>query len=384
MVTHFDDVWEVVIVGAGPAGCFLARELAKNGVKVLILEKERLPRIKTCGGGLNIRASSLIDFNFESIVEDTIQRIKVSYKGKPGNTKIFQLPLTYTVMRDKFDYMLAQKAVEAGAKLFDNTEVLKVATVSDKIIFQTPNHDYSAKLGVGADGSTSIVARSLGLMNNKALDMALESEILVEKQILSKWSHTIEVDFGGIPSGYTWIFPKADHLSIGIGGPLKQAKKLKPYLSYFIGQKNLGNYKILSMKSALLPLRNKGAAIVSDKVLVIGDAAGLIDALSGEGIYYCFRSAQLSLPYITSFLSGKTTSLQGYENAVDNELMPELQVARSLARLSGFAPKLSFYLLNNSDRVLRALWRIVRGEKTYSSIRDENWFIRMLLDLAKS
>ncbi len=374
-------VWDVIIVGAGPAGSTVAYELAKKGITVLILERKKLPRYKACGGGINVRAMSLLDSDPQALIEDVVFGLRLSYKFGESITRLYDKPLTYTVMRDKFDYLLTQKAKEAGAQIVDMEEVKHATEEASRVIVRTQKRDLVARVIVGADGAKSIVAHTLGLMRRSGLDIGIETEVYVENDKLSQWRGVAGVDYANIPAGYGWIFPKRDHLSIGVGGPIQFAKKLKPYLTLLIQSQDLGNFRILSLKSSPMPLRNKGVPITQGKGLLVGDAAGLIDALTGEGIYYGIRSAQLAAPVIATFLEGNMSDLKDYERSVDTELMPELRVARTLAMLTSLAPKTFFRLIAENDRVWKAFCRILRGEKTYVSLKAELGPFQFLFDL---
>jgi flavin-dependent dehydrogenase len=134
-----------------------------------------------------------------------------------------------------------------------------------------------------------------------------------------------------------------------------------------------------------MPVRKKGTPIVGDRGLLIGDAAGLIDAVTGEGIYCAVRSAQLAAAVIMKFLAGGLPDLQGYKKAIDDELMPELRVTRALAifitLMSVGTPRLFFKLAPENEQVWRALCRIVRGEKTYVSVKQGLGRFQFLFDL---
>jgi flavin-dependent dehydrogenase len=141
----------------------------------------------------------------------------------------------------------------------------------------------------------------------------------------------------------------------------------------------LGSHKVDSFKGHPMPLRKAGMAIQRDNALLLGDAAGLIHALSGEGVYYAIRSAQLAAPVIARALESNAIELQDYERAVDRELMPELQLGQRLSRLYSWSPWLCFNWLKRSKHLWRAACRWIRGED--SSIRQELGPYRPLFDL---
>jgi flavin-dependent dehydrogenase len=117
-----------------------------------------------------------------------------------------------------------------------------------------------------------------------------------------------------------------------------------------------------------MPLKKSATALSHQRVLLVGDAAGLIDPLAGEGMYYGLKSSHLAAAAIRTFLEGKTADMSEYDEAVEREIMPELRVSRTIQRLNSFTPRLFFYLLEENDRVWRAFCKIFRGERTYQSL----------------
>ena len=373
--------YNVIIVGAGPAGAILAYELAGRGFAVLLLEKGQLPRYKTCAGGVTIKAAELLPFDIAPVVEGVINGLRVSYKLGEQSTRLYDRPLVYMVMREEFDFLLVEKARNAGATVLDEQKVVQIKSQPGNVEVFTPNHTFTGDIIVGADGANSMVARGLGLMRGVDLNLGLEGEVYVDEKVLSRWDGLIGVDFGNVPPGYGWVFPKGNHLSVGVLGPLHSARRLRSHYNRFLESQNLGDYKVITFRTALLPVRKKAMPVTAGRALLVGDAAGLTDALTGEGIYYAIRSAQIAAPIVTGFLQGDITTLQDYEKTIDRELMPELSVTRALARLSTWLPYLPFRLAKDSDRVWRALCRIIRGEKTYVSLKRELGPFQFLSDM---
>jgi flavin-dependent dehydrogenase len=123
MINHQDSQYDVTIAGAGPAGTVLAYELAQKGFKVLLLEKSRLPRRKVCAGGITVRAGSLIPFDYQECVENIIYGVRLSYNTHPQIVRKYEKPLASMVRREKFDYLLASRAVKAGVFLQEGVTV---------------------------------------------------------------------------------------------------------------------------------------------------------------------------------------------------------------------------------------------------------------------
>ena len=324
--------YEVIIVGAGPAGSTLAYELAKTGIGVLLLEKEKLPRYKCCAGGISIKAANLLGIDFHEVIEDSISGTVVTFKNDNHYQGHYDKTLIYMVTRERFDYVLVEKAAQAGATVMPGCKV-EGANLEDRgVEVLTPVGSFQSKIVAGADGTGSIVANVMGLTNHISNIAAIQSEVLVPKEEMAKWRGNIGVDFGRISGGYGWVFPKADHLSIGMAFLHSRSKGLKQYYQKFLDSLNISSYTIAKQSGSLIPIC-KGEAVVSQgRAVLLGDAAGLVDPLTGEGIYNAILSAKLAAPAIQNSLLQDTVGLPDYQKAIEERVMPELKIARSLSR----------------------------------------------------
>ena len=298
--------YDVIVIGAGPAGATLAYELAKKGIGVLVLEKEKLPRYKCCAGGVTSKAAKLLDFDISEVVEDVIYEVSFTFNlGSPYLGQHSQ-PLIYTVMRDVFDYFLVMRAQQLGAVLMDGQKVTQVQVGTDWVEISTADDIFRSRLAVGADGAYSVVARELGMGRSMEYVAGIESEIVVPEEELAKWKSRVQIDLGCIPGGYAWVFPKRNHLSIGAGCLASKARHLDRHHQKFLNSLSIGSYTIARSSSHLIPTCTKGRLVWQDKALLLGDAAGLTDPLTGEGICNAIQSAQLAAHVIeNSLLMGK-------------------------------------------------------------------------------
>jgi len=374
-------LYDVIIVGAGPAGATLGYELARKGINVLILEKERLPRYKPCAGGITVKTAKLLDLDLSPVAQQVTYGARVTYQGNKEFTKWYDQPLIYMVMRDEFDYFLVQRAQEAGAVAADNQRVCQLQVNHEGVEIVTTHDTFKAEFLAGADGANSVVAESLGLRKGIELGMGIEAEISVPREKLIKWDSLMGLDLGHISGGYGWIFPKKDHLSIGIGGSLRQARRLKPGYQKVLASRDLGSYEITRLRSHFLPVRRNGMAIQQERCLLLGDAAGLVDPLTGEGIYYAIKSAKLAAPIISHCLQAGTTDLKGYQDAAAKEIMPELKASQALFRLFAWFPGLYFKAIEGSDRLWRASCRLLRGELSYINLKERLGSFQFLFNL---
>ncbi len=361
---------DVIIVGAGPAGATLAYELAKRGVGVLILEKEKLPRYKCCAGGITSKAAKLLDYDISEVVEDVIY--KLSFTFNMGNSYLGQhsQPLIYNVMREEFDHFLVKKAQKLGAVLMDGQKVTQVQMSDDWVEISTADSVFRSRILVGADGAYSVVARELNMGESIEYLVGVESEIVVPEEELTKWKSRVHIDLGCIPGGYAWVFPKRNHLSIGAGCLVSKARALNRHYQKFLKSLGIGSYTIVRSDSRLIPTCMTGKLVWQDRVLLLGDAAGLVDPLTGEGVYNAIQSAQLAAPVIENSLLGGGVGLQDYQQMVEKKMMSELRIARTMSRNFVRFPRLAFGMLNQNEGAWNVISKLTLGEIDYADVKE--------------
>jgi geranylgeranyl reductase family protein len=362
--------YDVIVVGAGPAGATLVYELAKRGIAVLLLEKQRLPRYKCCAGGVTTKAAKLLDFDISEVAEDVIYELSFTFNlGSPYLGQHSQ-PLVYTVMRDVFDHFLVRRAQQLGAELIDGQKITQMQINADWLEISTADNIFSSRLVVGADGAYSVVAKELGMGRDIEYIAGIESELVVPEEELAKWKSRAQVDLGCIPGGYAWVFPKRNHLSIGVGCLVSKAGNLNHHHRKFLNSLSIGSHTIARSSSHLIPTCTRGMLVLQDKALLLGDAAGLADPLTGEGIHNAIQSAQLAAPVIENSLGRGKVGLQDYQQAVEEKIMSELRIARMLSKIVFRFPHLAFRMLNQSDGVWRAGCNLMLGEVNYAAIKE--------------
>jgi geranylgeranyl reductase family protein len=360
---------DVIVVGAGPAGATLAYELAKRGIGVLVLEKEKLPRYKCCAGGVTSKAAKLLDFDISEVAEDLISEVSFTFNSGSPYLGQHSQPLIYTVMRDAFDYFLVQKAQQLGASFMDGQQVTQIQVSADWVEISSADNILRSRLVVGADGAYSLVARELGMGRSVKYLMGMESEIVVPKEELAKWKSRVQIDLGCIPGGYAWVFPKRNHLSIGVGCVASKARYLNRHHQKFLDSLSIGSYTIARSSNHLIPTCTKGRLVWQDKALLLGDAAGFADPLTGEGIHNAILSAQLAAPIIEGSLVRGKVRLQDYQEIVEREITPELEIARKLSKFFVRFPRLAFGMFNQSDGIWRDMCGLICGELQYADIK---------------
>jgi geranylgeranyl reductase family protein len=357
--------YDAIVVGAGPAGSTLARLLAGQGVRVLLLDRARFPRDKPCAGGVTLRAASRLDIDLAPVVERTIFAGRFTYRLGRAFRHQSNQPLAYMTQRRRLDLFLTEQAAAAGAQFHDGEPVRAVEVGERMVTVRTDKGHYTATALAGADGANGMVGQSTGTAPRVDLLVALEGNVPLERKVERRWEHTIALDLGALPGGYGWVFPKGDHLNVGVGGWQHFAPHLRRRLAALCQRYRLPSDRLADLRGHHLPLRRPGSPIARGPVLTLGDAAGLVDPLSGEGIHTAFLSARLAAEAIVRYLAEQTADLASYQAAVDRQIMPELIASHKLHDIFHHAPYLYTFVFQYSGRLWRLPCHIIRDEMTY-------------------
>lgn len=323
--------YPVIIVGAGPAGSTCAYHLAKHNVETLLIDKAKMPRLKPCGGGFPQKTRNLYDFDISEALELTIQSTTITVRSKKQIAIDRPEGMGYMVMRDKFDELIARKAAAKGAVFHEQEKVYAIESDKDHWIVRTDKNAYSSDFLVGADGAPSRVARQLGLMENfDRYGTAIAAELMVSDQQLKRQGPSAHFDFQLLKKGYAWIFPKSDHLSIGVFTTLSKANNLEAYLEAFIdSHPNLRGYKkMFFRRGGLIPRGGVYNCLVTEGALLVGDAAAMCDPFFGEGIYYGAKSGILAADAIIEAMKQGHRRLASYDELCRDTLTREFWWAR--------------------------------------------------------
>ncbi len=364
-----NSVWDVVVVGAGPGGSSAAYHLARSGLRVLLLEKEKMPRYKPCGGGLTAKIRTALDFDFSAAIETTVRQVSVGYGAERLRINATE---TWLVMRPKFDALLAQHAAGAGAEIREGEPVSGVEYADDGVRIATRHGTERARLVVGADGVNGIVRRSAGFAAHKRMAVALEAEMDASSAALEEWRGALHIDFGAIPWGYAWIFPKAEHLSVGIGDLVRpgHVADLRAELERYVAREpSLRGATSRLTRGHRVPLGGATGIYHTGRALLVGDAAGLVDPFTAEGIYYAIRSGQIAAEEARRALEDGASrggfDLAAYSRRINSEINSDFRFAWILTQAFYRMPHLAYRLFAKSAAIQSAVTDVADGAATY-------------------
>ena len=302
---------DVLVVGAGPAGSSTAIHLARAGVRVLLAEKARFPRDKPCGGGLTGRALKRIPVDPSSVVERDVDRFELRLRYGSSFVRTHGEPLIRMTQRRRLDAFLAEEAAGAGAELRQAARVEGLAADAAGVAARVGGERIRADVVVGADGANGVVARSVGLGEGIVRGVALEGNVPLDA-LRQDLERTAVIELAVVHGGYGWVFPKGDHANLGVGGWGSEGRVLREHLARLARAHGVEPDSLTDVRGHRLPMRRLGTAPGTGRVLLVGDAAGLVDPLSGDGMYEAFVSARLAADAIVAGdLAGYSAALSG-------------------------------------------------------------------------
>ncbi len=385
-------VWDVVVVGAGPAGASAAYAAAVAGRRVLLLEKAELPRYKTCGGGIVGLSRDALPPGFELPLRDRVHAVTFSLNGRLTRTRRSRRMLFGLIDRPEFDEALVESAVQAGAVVRTGASVSRVeqhgTLVPDRrtvaVVLSGEEEPVLARAVVGADGSAGRIGAHVGVKLDQ-VDLGLEAEIPVPDSVAEDWAGRVLIDWGPMPGSYGWVFPKNGTLTVGVISARGEGAATKRYLDDFIARLGLAGFEPSISSGHLTRCRAEDSPLSRGRVLVCGDAAGLLEPWTREGISFALRSGRLAGEWavrIAEAHDAVDTRRQAlnYTFAVKAGLGVEMGLGRRMLKVFSRRPGLLHAALTGFRPAWTAFARITRGGSSLTDIVRTHPVARRALD----
>ena len=335
-MTDSESLFDVAIVGAGPSGSLLAYYLGREGYRILLADKEKSPGGKVCAGGLPVKIVEIFPFDINPLIEKKIFEVTLTRGLENRCWRLSPKPLLYTVSRGKLDDFILRKALNAEIVFSEGPKVERFSLEGEAWSIKIGDKVVRASLLVGADGVNGIVAKTLRLTPSSHFHIGIQYEVPIRSLKNPRYPEYLErgmvLDWGPFEDSHTWVIPKNETASVGIQGPNEIGKELKEYLDNFLRHYGVSPAG-LEVRGELMPHRTEENPITGKRFLLIGDAAGLVNFWTGQGIFYTIKSARFAAVIINSFLKGETESLDGYEFAVNREITKEIKASHQFSRI---------------------------------------------------
>ena len=361
---HFD----VAIIGSGPSGASTAFYLGKQGISTVIIEKETLPRYKTCGGGFVNRGRKNMPFEIDEVIESEFFAVDSYFNnGKIHYQSAKETPIITMIMRDAFDNLIVEKAKEFGVTLLENHTLKSIDFLNDSTVLNTSQGQISANFIIAADGVLSPTAKMAGWKEEtRKLIPALEYEVEVSAEDFKRLSKNVRFDIDAVPYGYAWSFPKKNHLSLGVLTTKKGKINLKEYYKKYL--QTLGIKEIIKEDAHgfQIPIAPRTDGFVKNNVFLIGDAAGFAEPITAEGISNAILSGKYVAEAIIESKLNTSIAEKLYLEKLNIKLLPELLSGVTLSKFFfNNNPVRNFLLKKYGQHFNDLMVDILHGDKPF-------------------
>jgi len=371
--------FDVVIIGSGPAGGIAAVECVKAGLHTALFEKVTLPRRKVCAGGVVKRAAQLLPDDLIFPVESICDRIELRLHQPEKSFQTQRKSLVAMVSRTDFDYAIVQYAEKKGARILDGTEVTSVVPHEDHVEIVTNAGCYQANYLILAEGANARIANCFW-DDDRILAPALESEIMLPSEKLAEFQGVARFDFDVITSGYTWVFPKKDHVSVGIAEFSKNKVALNKVFDAYKQQIGLTEqYEERNRKGYIIPIKPRQPPYMKQRMILVGDAAGFADPITAEGFTYALKSGIEAAKAIAQGDNPEAV-FDLYHEGIREAVVQELNVVSKFSKPFYFSQKIRKMLFKRyGERLCRGMANVIEGKQSYHKALANNPILARLV-----
>ena len=371
--------FDVVIVGGGPAGSTAAYLLKKEGFQVLLIEKEKFPRDKLCGGLITKKTLQILldlfDFKLKDLKDDNVvdyiaDSYRIYFKDKYITRNTMESAF-HLVKRTEYDNYLLNKAKASNVKVLENTKVEDI-NFKDNYITTEKGDRFSGHYIIAADGANSKIRNKLLVKRNlKNCSFVKNNWAMTIEAELPR--HKIDLDikepalyFGIINWGYGWVFPKKDTITVGLGGLENQNKNFKEIFKDYLKLLNLDHLS-LNMKGWPIPYGNYLERPAYKNTFLIGDAGNLVNPLTGEGLYYAHKSAQIVSEVIKKERESNIDCTNLYNKRIKNEIVKDLKKSKFYRSILWSSPQFiqSILVRVTAKYFYRKITRMIQGYELF-------------------
>ena len=357
---------DVAVVGAGPAGSTAARELARAGARVCLVDRARFPRPKACGGALSPRVLRHLPPGFDPLLRAQVRRAVFTFRSSRPFELTSAAPMGFMVCRDEFDAWLRDRAEEAGACIREGVAVGAVERSGSGFLVRVDGETIQSQWLIGADGASSVVAAQLFPRRPPARAVAVEAEVAWPA---GQAADTVLVDIGRYPGGYAWAFPKGDRVNVGVMLDFAHGRELRRSMAAFMRglPDHPAAWRARLLAAPVAAPAREPAPCADQGVLLVGDAARLTDPFLGEGIYPAIRSGAFAASALVAARDPAEAAAR-YERSVAGAIWPEIAAASRLAALFHRMPRWWHRILGRMPTALLQYVALLTGEESYTGL----------------
>ncbi len=316
-MVSFDKEFDLIVIGGGPAGVMAAYHAVQAGLDVLIMDKSNFPRLKPCGGCIATKALALLPFSIEEVLETATGTLNIGLHYDAPHEFTTKGYICAFAVREKFDAFMLNNTIEAGVKFLKIERLDAVKETDDAVCVAIDGGtQIKARYMIAADGANSQVRRLVEPTLKFSRGFALEGLVPY-----TRLSHIpkMEFNFGCVDYGYGWMFPKADHVNVGIYTCNSDVSIRKADLREY-SQKKLGTDEIDDVVGFPLGFGGNTYRQTTERVLFAGDAAGFCEPMFGEGIHNAIKSGTFAGKAVAAAVKGNRKIGERY-----NEMLHEIR-----------------------------------------------------------